>query len=351
MAEEDTERSPRPRWVSIVRTVGGAVLGIGSAVLVARLMGLHLRDVLSSLRAARPLPLLAAVGGTFVLVGLQAVRWWWVVRPVLPLRYREAFSAMLVASAFNILIPARGGDVIRVQYLGKRTGTSRVTLLGTEILDYWSDKVGWLVAFGITCAVSLVGWKQGPPTWLLHAIGILALLVVGSAGLAVIAHLPVLRKLSPRLDPGPRWLQKLRSGFAAHDGRSLLVLELLLAPLPWLWEVPVIMVAGRALDLSLSPMVAFAVLTAANLGTVVPVPGGAGSFEAAGAFALSAAGVAHGHAFAFVLLYHLSLVLPMVVAGVALVGLQGRSLLPRLRAVRLRKTRRPAVLEPRPRRP
>ncbi|HEY1906581.1 MAG TPA: hypothetical protein VGG91_11105, partial [Myxococcaceae bacterium] len=106
MAEEDTERSPRPRCVSIVRTVGGIVLGIGSAVLVARLMGLQLHDVLSSLRAARPLPLLAVVGGTFVLVGLQALRWWWVVRPVLPLRYREAFSAMLVASAFNVLIPA-----------------------------------------------------------------------------------------------------------------------------------------------------------------------------------------------------------------------------------------------------
>ena len=56
-------------------------------------------------------------------------------------------------------------------------------------------------------------------------------------------------------------------------------------------------------------------------------------------------------AFAFVLLYHLSLLLPMVVAGVALVGLQGKSLLPRLRAVRLRKARRPAVLEPRTRRP
>jgi uncharacterized membrane protein YbhN (UPF0104 family) len=110
-------------------------------------------------------------------------------------------------------------------------------------------------------------------------------------------------------------------------------------------------VAGHALDLSLSPMIAFAVLTAANLGTIVPVPGGAGSFEAAGAFALSAAGVEHGHAFAFVLLYHLSLLLPMVVAGVALVGLQGRSLLPRLRALRPRKARKPAVLEPRARRP
>jgi hypothetical protein len=115
------------------------------------------------------LPLLAAVAGTFVLLALQALRWWWVVRPVLPLGYREAFSAMLVGSAFNVLIPARGGDLIRVQYLGKRTGTSRVTLLGTELLDYWSDKAGWLLAFVLTCVVSAVGWKEGPPIWLVRA--------------------------------------------------------------------------------------------------------------------------------------------------------------------------------------
>jgi len=336
----------RPPWVSILRTAGGIALGIGSAVLVAHLMGLRWSDVLASLRSARPLPLLAAVGGTFALLALQALRWWWVVRPVLPLRYRDAFAAMLVASAFNVLIPARGGDVLRVQYLGKRTGTSRVTLLGTELLDYWSDKAGWLVAFVVTCVVSAVGWREAPPTWLVRAIGLLALLVLGSGALAVIAQLPLLRRLSPRLDPGPRWLQKLRSGFAAHDRRSLLLVELVLAPLPWLWEVPVVMVAGHALGLSLSPMVAFALITAANLGTVVPVPGGAGSFEAAGAFALASAGVRHHLAFAFVLPYHLSLLLPIMVAGVGLVVLQGRSLLPGSLATRLRRRRRGAMLEP-----
>jgi uncharacterized membrane protein YbhN (UPF0104 family) len=309
-------------------------------------MGLRWSEVVVSLRNAHPLPLLAAVSGTFGLLALQALRWWWVVRPVLPLRYRDAFGAMLVASAFNVLIPARGGDVIRVQYLGKRTGTSRVTLLGTELLDYWSDKAGWILAFVLTCMVSEVGWREGPPTWLVRAISILALLVLGSGALAVVAQLPLLRRLSPRLDPGPRWLQKLRSGFAAHDRRSLLVVGLLLAPLPWLWEVPVVMIAGHAVGLSLSPMVAFALITAANLGTVVPVPGGAGSFEAAGAYALASAGVHHDVAFAFVLIYHLSLLLPMVVAGGGLVALQGRSLLPRRLATRLRRGRRGSVLEP-----
>ncbi|HZW87727.1 MAG TPA: lysylphosphatidylglycerol synthase transmembrane domain-containing protein [Myxococcaceae bacterium] len=351
MNTDGPTRPERPRWISALRTIGGVVLGLGGAVLVARLMGIHLTDLMTSLRRARLWPLLAAAGGTFVLLALQALRWWWVVRPVLPLRFREAFSAMLVASAFNVLIPARGGDVIRVQYLGKRTATSRVTLLGTELLDYWSDKAGWLLAFVITSLVSLLGWREGPPRWLLHAMGALAVLVLGAAALALVAHLPLLRRLSPRVDPGPQWLQKLRSGFAAHDRRSLGLVIGVLAPFPWLWEVPVVMVAARAVDLSPSPMLAFAVLTAANLGTVLPVPGGAGSFEAAGAFALAAAGVRHSRAFAFVMLYHLSLLLPIVVAGVGLLVLQGKSLVPRRLAERLRRTRRPGALEPGRQRP
>ena len=201
---------------------------------------------------------------------------------------------MLVGSAFNVLLPARGGDLIRVQYLGKRTGTSRVTLLGTELLDYWSDKAGWLLAFVVTCLVSLLGWKETPPQrWLLHAIGLLALLVVGSAALALVAQLPVLRRLSPGWTPVPAGSRSSAPASRRTTGGACLVVLALLAPLPWLWEVPLIMVAGHALELSLSPMLAFALLTAANLGTVVPVPGGAGSFEAAGAFALAAGGVPH----------------------------------------------------------
>src|SRR4029450_6961445 len=99
MEDLETERKGRPRWLTVLRTVGGVVLGVGSAVLVARLMGIRFAELGAAVRGAHLGPLLAAVGGTFVLLALQALRWWRVVRPVLPLRYREAFSAMLVASA------------------------------------------------------------------------------------------------------------------------------------------------------------------------------------------------------------------------------------------------------------
>ena len=298
MADEDTERPRRPRWVSIARTAGGVVLGIGSAVLVARLMGLHLRGPRSARSAARVrCPCSPRSAGPSSCSRSRRSRWWWVVRPVLPLRYREAFSAMLVGSAFNVLIPARGGDLIRVQYLGKRTGTSRVTLLGTELLDYWSDKAGWLAGVRRHLRSQPRRLEAGAPDVArCTPSSVLALLVLGSAALVVIAHLPVLRRLSPRLDPGPRWLQKLRSGFAAHGLRGAC----------WSWSLALRALcpgSGRCRSswwpatrsTSRSPRWWPSRCSPPPIsGRWCPVPGGAGSFEAAGAFALSTAACGTG---------------------------------------------------------
>ena len=61
-----------------------------------------------------------------------------------------------------------------------------------------ATRPGGSLAFVLTCLVSAVGWKEPPRAgWLLHAIGLLALLVVGSAALAVVAQLPLLRRFPP----------------------------------------------------------------------------------------------------------------------------------------------------------
>jgi len=80
---------------------------------------------------------------------------------------------MMVGFFFNVVLPARGGDLLRVQYLGKRTGVSRAKLLGTEIVDFWSDKWGWVAAFPILCLFGT------PPSWLFRALLLIGGIVVG----------------------------------------------------------------------------------------------------------------------------------------------------------------------------
>ena len=122
------------------------------------------------------------------------------------------------------------------------------------------------------------------------------------------------------------WLLNLREGFAANHWKRLLVVETLVAPLPWLWETFVIMVASRAVGLSLEPMQAFAVLTAFNIATAVPSPGNAGSFESGGTLALLQFHVATPTALAFIVLYHLTQVIPSMCAGIIVLALEGEAL-------------------------
>jgi uncharacterized membrane protein YbhN (UPF0104 family) len=303
---------PRRLWL---RAVLGLCFGGAAATAVALYLGISRRDLFAELHGIDPWPLVLAALGSFVLLALQSLRWWIVVRPVLPLSYAQAFKAMVVGFCGNVILPARGGDLLRVQYLGRRTGVSRAKLLGTEIVDFWSDKWGWIAAFPVVC---LLG---DPPAWLTRA-----LLLMTAAVVLVSAVLAVMASGLWRGRKAPAFLNNLREGFAASHWRRLLLVETAIAPLPWLWETFVIALASHALGLSLTPMQAFATLTAFNIASAVPSPGNAGSFEAGGTLALVAFGVDKGTALAFIFLYHLTQIVPGLLGGVLILVVDGEML-------------------------
>ncbi len=302
--------APQALWT---RTVAGLAAGLLAASAMVFYLGISQQQLMASLHDVARQPLFYAAVGGLVLMALQALRWWIVMRPVVELTYGQAYKAMMVGFFFNVLLPARGGDILRVQYLGKRTGISRAKLLGTEIVDFWSDKWGWVAAFPILC---LIG---SPPAWLFKALLVIGGCVVGVGALLALMGSGLWRR-------GPSWLVNLRDGFAVNHWKRLLVVETLIAPLPWLWETFVIAVAGHALGLDLTPMQAFAALTAFNVATAVPSPGNAGSFEAGGTLALIALGIPKETALAFIFLYHLTQVVPGFVGGVLVLVIEGETL-------------------------
>ncbi|MGE5049592.1 MAG: lysylphosphatidylglycerol synthase transmembrane domain-containing protein [Deltaproteobacteria bacterium] len=316
-----------------LRTALGLFAGLLAAAGVVFYLGISQRELIASLHGVTQEPLLFAAVGGLVLMGLQALRWCVVMRPLLKLSYGQAYRAMMVGFTFNVLLPARGGDLLRVQYLGKRTGTSRAKLLGTEIVDFWSDKWGWVAAFPILCLFGT------PPSWLFRALLLMGALVVGVGLLLALMASGVLRR-------GPAWLTNLRDGFAANHWKRLLVVETVIAPLPWLWETFVIMVAGHALGLDLTPMQAFAALTAFNVATTVPSPGNAGSFEAGGTLALIAFGIPKETALAFIFLYHLTQVVPGFMGGVLVLVMEGETLFGKKSLLHVAKATLPEVAAP-----
>jgi uncharacterized membrane protein YbhN (UPF0104 family) len=315
----DASSAPRAAahrsWVPLALTAGAAVVAI--EVLV-RLQALDWGRLATAFRAVGLTPLLVGVLGGFGVVALQALRWWVVTRPVLRVRYGQAYGALLVGGLLNAVLPARAGDLLRVQYLAERARVSRATLYGTELIDFWTDKSGWLPAFLV------LGLTGSPPSWMYRALAVMAAITA-----ALFAGVLVLRRRLRSFTANDGWKGRFAVGLAASSPSRLAVTALVLAALPWVWEALAIHVVGAAASISVTPLQAFVLLTAFNLAMLVPVPGGLGVHEAASCAVLVSFGVPLERALAFALVYHASQLLPYALGGVlALLGFRRETRLP-----------------------
>lgn len=305
----------------MVRALIGLILGLAVATAAALFLGVDPRHVMSTLRGVSPWTIAGCAAATFVLLALQSLRWHLVMKPLLGLRYDQSYRAQAVGMMLNAVLPARGGDLLRIQYLGRRTGKHRATILGTEVVDRWLDWWGW---FPILFAVSLAGTL---PRWLYAALGVVAALhLTWAAALVILAR----RGYVPR--EGSRFGElyaSFHSGIQAFRSKRTLAIAFLVAPLPWLWESIVLALLGRAFDIQLSLGMAFSVLIGLNLAMVVPSLGAIGTFEAGGTTALVLLGTDQSRALAFVFVYHFTQLLPGVAAGIAILVAEGERLFQR----------------------
>jgi uncharacterized membrane protein YbhN (UPF0104 family) len=289
------------RWRPIALTVACVVVVLAVAM---RLRTIEVAGFFGALRSAGVGAFAIGVLGGTVVVGLQALRWWVVTRPVLEVRYRDAFEALLVGGLVNALVPARAGDLLRVRYLGDRTGVSQATLLGTELIDFWTDKCGWLPAF------ALFALSGAPPAWMYRALALM-----GGLALVLLGGVVFVRRRMGRTGIAQGWRRRFAMGLAASSARRLALTAFGLAALPWLWEAFVLGRVASVAGVSLSVLQAFVVLTAFNVATVVPVPGSLGAYEAASSLVLASFGASVERAVALSLVYHASQLTPYALGG------------------------------------
>jgi uncharacterized protein (TIRG00374 family) len=329
---DDPKTVSSSRWRLLVRGIAGVSVGLALAAVVARLTGVRMARVAESLAGVPLWAVSACVGSSFVMLAWQSLRWHAVMWPVLGLSYGQAYRGQLIGYMFNVL-PGRVGDLLRVQYLGRRTGKSRATILGTEVVDRWLDFWGWMPTMLVLAALG------GVPSWVWKAVAVFgALLVSWAAVMAVLT-----RRYAPRAvhdasagsadsaskPPGSRLssvLGAFRDGVQAFATRRTLAIAFTLAPLPWIWEAAVIRLVTPAFGIDVDYARAFCVLVGFNLATVIPSPGAIGTEEAGGVKALAFFGADPSRALAFMIVYHLGQMIPGIMAGVALLAAEGEVL-------------------------
>jgi uncharacterized membrane protein YbhN (UPF0104 family) len=117
---------------------------------------LDVRLVVEALLHSDKLWLVISVGMIVPITYLRAVRFYWVApRGALP-DTREAFRLTLVASALNVFLPAKAGDLAKGYFLATRSDTPAGVALATVVYERMCD----LFALITWC---VVGWVIGRP--------------------------------------------------------------------------------------------------------------------------------------------------------------------------------------------
>jgi uncharacterized protein (TIRG00374 family) len=293
------------------------------------LHGVDIAGVRHTLVRTRPGWLVAAAALNLLAVAFQAMRWLALVRPLAPeVGLASTFQALVVGNAVSVVVPARAGELARIQWFAVRTGLPRASILGSIGLDFLVNAS--TLGLGLLLAPLILP----VPSWLRRAVLVTACLIVAAALL--------LRRLRPDTSedagsrlPGPlrrlvSVLARARHGLAATGDPRALATSLLASAGSWLVEIGVIALAFEALGLHLPWSAAVAVLIGVNVALAVPFapPGNAGTLEAGATLGLVGFGVAKDQALAFALVYHLLQIVPIGILGAIFAGRAERARTP-----------------------
>lgn len=279
-----------PPQVEIDRVVKQWRFWIGVAIsLICLFLAFRNQDltrVMQELAGADYRLLAPAVLLYFIGVGFRTVRWQALLNPVKRLSLRQLFPLVVIGYMANNLLPARGGELVRVYLLGWRTGVRKTTSLATVAIERIFDGLTMIVF--ILMAAPLIG-LNAQVAWL---TGIATLLFVGLlGGLILFATMPWAQRLAlsiiRRLLPakiGERLTSMLTAfvaGLGSLRSASELVRVVVSSLLAWVCEAGMYLLIAIAFGLDVGWPVALLTTAVANLFTLLPsTPGYVGIFEA-----------------------------------------------------------------------
>jgi uncharacterized membrane protein YbhN (UPF0104 family) len=258
------------------------------------------------------LPLATAVGAYGVATLLRGWRWHTILRRAgVEHRPGDAYALTAVGYMGNTVLPARGGEVLRIVLLGARSESRRREILGTIVAERLLDAVVLVALFAAITAADVAGAPLGSRP------ALVALAVVTILAVAVAVGVRLMRR--GRMG---RLAELVRP--VAHASRLLvgrLGAELaLVTVVVWLIEGAICWMVALSLNIELSIVEGVFVIVVASFFALVPAaPGYVGTFDAAVLFGLDKLGVKGGTAFGFVLLVRFVLFVPITLAGLLLV--------------------------------
>ena len=255
---------------------------------------------------------------------LVAQRWRLMMSTFADLPLGHLYGTLLVSNLANNVVPARIGDVIRVQVPAQRYGTSRARLAATvfateSLLDGMA-----FAALGLT-GLALID-VPGFPTGIFW--GFLGLIGGGLVAVVPLSHLKLSetwakRGVMRRLPTSAREFLETNvphfiDGLAVFRHGRLAAQAIALSLAIWLLEVAMFALFGLAFGIHLSMPAWMLITVAANVISSVPIaPSNIGPYEVAVTELVKALGVDAGVAGGFAIASHMLNIIWITIAGAA----------------------------------
>jgi glycosyltransferase 2 family protein len=226
-------------------------------------------------------------------------------------RLSDALAITTVGYMGNTVLPARGGEVLRILLLSDRSNAKRSEVLGSIVPERVLDAAALVVLF----LVLTLALAKEAPTGIGPGIVVAGLLLAGLIGVYVYHRLRWhghFEKFAARIRPVAR-----ASRLFIHPwGAALMLLTLGI----WGLEGVVLSLCAQALHADLSYAECLMTMVLASFFSLIPAaPGFVGTYDAAVLFALKAFGVAGGTAVGLLVMVRFVIFVPITVVGLILV--------------------------------
>jgi uncharacterized membrane protein YbhN (UPF0104 family) len=219
----------------------------------------------------------------------------------------DAYALTTVGYMGNTVLPARGGELLRVFLLAERSAALRREVLGSIITERLLDALALLVLL-VAIAWTGLGEAPGGGATALVAAGALVLGVGGAFGYLRLRQAGRFERFADRIRPVARASRQLMS----PRGAVLMVVTLGV----WFGEAVIFALCARSLELDVSVLDGLVITVISALGALIPAgPGYLGTYDAAALFALHQVGVTGGSALSCVLLFRFVAFVPITIVG------------------------------------
>ncbi len=248
---------------------------------------------------------------TFGTAGARGFRWDSILRfSAIGHQRSDAYGLTAVGYMANNVLPARGGELMRIFMLADRCGARRRTILGTVLTERTLDAGTLILLFALLTALDVAESPAGrAPAYIAAGVVVAALAAMG-----VYLRLRIAGRFESFADRMRIFLRPFRLLLSLHG-----VYLALLTGAIWVLEAAIFWLVAQSLDLDVGLLGASLVVVLASFFALIPAaPGYVGTFDAAVLFALHALDVPPDAALGAAITYRFVVFVPITVVGLIL---------------------------------